>query len=892
MSSSLQAFFRNLFRKRQVEQDLDDEMKAFVSLLTEENIGRGMAPAEARRAALIECGGVEQVKESVRAVRAAAMFEQVVQDIRFGARMLRKNPGFTAVAVLTIALGIGVNASIFAVFNSAALRPLSLPDANRVVSMYEDARGKITRLTFGGPNLFSYPEFREYRDRNQVFTGLAAVISEVRATLDDGQSVVSGQLTSCNYFDVAGVKPAIGRGFTESECSTQGAGPVVVISDRLWHDVYKADPGIVGKSIRLNHTPLTIVGVAAPDFHGANLVPAAFWTPVSNHSTVLKQFPLDLMNSTDVCAFDLLGRLKDGVSLSQARANLALIAADIDRRSPDRKTTLTVVVATLFGRPDMHIVILAIGAVVLTAVGLVLLIACANLANLMLARAAARIREVSVRLAVGASRGRLIRQLLTESLLIAFIGGSLGLLVSIWSEQALVRFVISRIPDAPGQTPVLNLSPDYTLFLYAFGLILLTGLAFGLVPALQASRTDLNLAMKQDAALPEPRRSWMRGALMAAQVAMCVVLLITAGLLVRALYHAQAIDPGYNMTDQAVVTFDLRREGYTITQAQNFLQNMSDRLRALPGVIDVVPAFGSPLSEMHAGGMYSKAGVQRKRQLSLNLVGYGFFRSFGIPLVRGRSFTESELSNGADVVVINETLAKQFWPGEDPIGKLINGGAFHPTKDLEVIGVAKDVQVDELGDSHQPFVFEPATPDSAQEMRSMLVHTAGASRDWIDLIRTAAQSVDKSAKVDVTTLQSNVDKRLAPSRIVVGLATTLGGLGLLLAAIGIYGTASYTVTRRVREIGIRMALGARAGDVVSGILRHAMRPVATGAAVGLVLCLGISQILRSVLFGVSPLDPLVYVSVAAFLLAVGLLASYIPARRALRVDPMSAIRHE
>ena len=890
--TKLTSVFRNLFRKDRVERDLDDEMRSFVEMRTDENISRGMSPAEARRAALLECGGVEQVKESVREVRAGALLEQLGQDIHFGARMLRKNPGFTLVAVLTIALGIGANASIFAVFNSAALRPLQLPDATRVVSMYEDPRGKITRLTFGGPNLFSYPEFREYRDRNQVFSGLAAVISEVRASLDDGQNVVSGQLTSCNYFDVAGVKPAIGRAFMEAECSTQGAGPVVVISDRLWRDTYKADPNIIGRTIRVNHTPLTVIGVAGPDFHGTHVVPASFWSPVSNHNTVLKQFPFDIMNSADVSAFDVLGRLKDGVSLSQARANLEVIAADIDRRTPNRKTTLTVDIATFFGRPDMHIVILAVGAVVLTAVGLVLLIACANLANLMLARAAARTHEVSIRLAVGASRGRLVRQLLTESLLIAVLGGSLGLLASIWSEQALVQFVISLIPEATGQTPIFNLSPDYRLLLYAFGLTLMTGLAFGLAPALQASRADLNVAMKQDAAIPEPRRNWMRGALMAAQVAMCMVLLITAGLLLRGLYHAQTLDPGYDMSHQAVITFDLQREGYSKVQAQNFLQNMADRLRSIPGVTDVVPAFASPLSEMHAGGMYSKAGEQRQRQLDLNMVGYGFFESVGIPLVRGRAFRKADMRNGADVVIINEALAKQFWPGEDPIGKRIRGGAFHPESDMEVIGVAKDVQVSQLGEPHKPFLYEPATPDSAPEIRSLLVRTAGASHDSLDVIRTAARSVDKVAKVDVDTLENNIDKWIAPSRVVVGLSATLGALGLLLASIGIYGTVSYTVARRVREIGIRMTLGARAGDVLSMILRRAMRPVLIGGAVGLVLCLGISQVLRAVLFGVSPLDPIAYVSVAVCLFAVALLASYLPARRALRVDPMTAIRHE
>ena len=889
--ATVAALFRNLFRKQRVESDLDEEVRAFVAMREDEHVARGMSRPEARRLALLECGGMEQVKESVREVRAGALLEQTGQDIRFGARMLRKNPGFTAVAVLTIALGIGANASIFAVFNSAALRPLSLPDANRVVSIYATTEGKVTRMARGGPNLFSYPEYREYRDRNEVFSGVAAYMPEVRASLDDGQTDINGQLTSCNYFDALAVKPALGRGFLESECAAQGSGPVVVISDEMWRDSFRSDPGILGKVIRLNHTPLTVIGVAGPDFHGAHLIPAAFWTPVSNQMTIVKSIKTDMLNAPDFSAFDVLGRLKDGVSLEQARANLAVIAATIDKRTPGRTTRLSVDIATFFGRPDMHTVILAVGAVVLTAVGLVLLIACANLANLMLARAAARTREVAVRLAVGASRGRLLRQLLTESLLIALIGGGLGVMVSVWSEQALVQWVISRIPSG-GEAPVLNLTADYRVFLYALALTLLTGLAFGLAPALQASRADLNLTLKQDAALPEPRRNWMRGGLLGAQVAMCMVLLIAAGLLLRGLYHAQTIDPGYDMAPQAVVTFDLQREGYTAPQAQNFIATLAERLRSVPGVAGAVPMFGAPLGGMRAVGMFSRAGSTHKIPLELNMVGRGFFASLGIPLVRGRDFTEAEIKDGSGLVVVNEALAKKFWPGEDPVGKRIHGGAFHPDMDLEVIGVAKDVQIAELGNAHHPFLYEPAWPEFQLEARTMLVHTTGDSRNSVGMIRSVARSVDKSIKVDVVTLQSNIDQWVAPSRIVVGLAATLGGLGLLLSAIGIYGTVSYSVTRRVREIGIRMTLGARSGDVVRVILRRAMRPVAIGASVGLVLCLGVGRILRSMLFGVSPVDPIAFASVALFLFAVALLASYLPARRALRVDPMTAIRHE
>lgn len=884
------ALLRNLFRKQRIEHDLDSEVHAFVELATEENLARGMSPDEAHRAALLECGGMEQVKESVREVRAGALCEQLLQDVRFGARMLRKNPGFTAVAVLTIALGIGVNASIFAVFNSAALRPLSLPESRSVVGIYETVRG-VPRSNMGSLNFFSYPEYETYRDRNQVFSATAAYAPETRATLEDGQAEIAGQLTSCNYFDVVEVKPALGRGFMPAECAASGSGAVVVISDQLWRGSFHADPAIVGKSIRLNHTPLTVVGVAGPDFHGTEIIPAAFWTPLTNYAGVSKRIGnIDLLHKDDWGWLTMIGRLRDGVSLSQARANLDVIATEIDRAHPRRTTTLAVDTATFFGRPDMHRVVLGVGSVLLIAVALVLLIACANLANLMLARAAGRTREVAVRLAVGASRARLVRQLMTESLLIAFLGGALGCTVAMWSEQALVKTVVAGIPNG-GQPPALNFSPDIRVLLYAFGLTLLTGIAFGLAPALQASRADLNIELKREGIIPEPRRALLRHGLIAGQVAMCMVLLIAAGLLLRGLYHAQTVDPGYDMAHHAVVTFDLQREGFSLSQAQTFDRDLADRLRSLPGVVDVTPAFAAPLAEMHSVSMFAPTGHENKIAVEFNFVGANFFSSLGIPVVRGRAFTDAEARNGDSVAVISETTARRFWPGQDPVGQRLTGG-LPGDMDRQVIGVARDVQVAELGDAHQPYIYVPAAPAQQLEVQSMLVRTTGSARSSLALIRDAARSVDRGVKIDVVPLSDNIELWVAPARICVVLAATLGGLGLLLVSIGIYGTVSYSVTRRVREIGIRMTLGARSGDVLRVILQRSLRSVILGALIGVALCAGVARVLRSLLFGVSPLDPIAYLSVGAFLFGVALLAGYLPARRALRVDPMTAIRHD
>jgi predicted permease len=888
--SRLASLFRNTVRKDRVERALDDELRAFVELRTDEYVASGIARDEARRKAILECGGIEQLKESVREVRAGALLEQCLQDIRFGARMLRKNPGFAAVAVFTIALGIGANASIFSVFNSVVLHPLPLPESQRVVSMYQTLHGDLQVFCEGGCDMFGYPEYLEYRDRNQVFSGLAAYTPEIHATLDGDQRDIIGQLTTCNYFDVVGVKPVIGRGFSENECAAIGSGPVVVIADRIWRENFNSDPAIIGKVIRLNRTALTVIGIAAPDFHGTELVPANFWSPVTNHPTLLKRIedPNLLQTTATWSWLSMLGRLKDGVSLPQARANLDVIAAGIDSRIPNRKSVLTIDTATYFGGPEMHLVVIGIGAVVLIATGLVLLIACANLANLMLARAAARSREVAVRLAVGASRGRLIRQLLTESLMIAILGGALGVAISTWTEEALVKTVVAQIPK--GQAPVLNVIPDFRVFLYALALTLLTGFAFGLAPALQASKADVNVAMKQDAGIPEPRRAWMRGTLVGAQVAMCMVLLISAGLLLRGLHHAQTLDPGYDLAHHATVNYDMRSEGYSLSQAANLNRDLATRLRALPGVEGVTPVISAPLSGLHVIGQFGISGQTEKFQSEFNIVGQGFFSSLAIPLVRGREFSEADIKNGG-VVILNEAASRQLWPGQDPIGKRVHA-TIPQDSDLDVIGVAKDVDIAEAGNPHKPYLYMPAVAAQQADIRSMLVRTQGNARDLLESLRSAAKGVDPSMRIDVGTLQGNLANQSADSRIVVVLAAALGGLGLLLAAIGIYGTVSYSVARRVREIGIRMTLGARGSDVLDVILRRAMRPVVIGAVIGMVACAGVAQVLRVMLYGVSPLDVIAYLSVAAFLFTVALLASYLPARRALSIDPLAAIRSE
>ena len=889
--SKFSSMLRNLFRKDRAEVDLDNEVRSFVEMKTDENIRSGMSRENARRAALIECGGVEQVKESVREVRAGALIEQCWQDLRYGLRMLRNNPVFAAVAVLTIALGIGVNASIFSIFDSVTLRPLQLNDPNRLVDVYQTIHGEYNRASLGGMNLISYPDYKEYRDSNQVFSAVAAYKPEMRVAFQRRE--ISGQLTTCNYFDVVQVKMALGRGFTEDECAAAEAGPVIVLSHNLWQNSFNSDPAILGKVIELNHTSLTVIGVAPADFRGTIVVPAQFWAPISMAPDLVKTGVNEsVLTGANVNWLAIIGRLKDGATLEQARANLTVIAARIDQRTPNRQTTLNLDVATLTGRPDIHSKVVTVGVIVLIAVGLVLLIACANIANLMLARAAGRAREVAVRLAMGASRGRLIRQLLTESVLIALLGGALGMVVAMSSQPWLVNLLVSRIPNGAIWMPA-SRWPDIRIVAYALALTLLTGIAFGLAPALQSTRPDLIPALKNESGQlnDRSRRSWMGGALVAGQVAACMVLLISAGLLLRGLYHAQTVDPGFNMTRVGMVSYKLVPAGFTPERAAAFNRDMAARLRDIPGVEEVVPAAAAPLADVHYGGHFTKPGESERRELEFNYVGDRFFSILDIPLTRGRDFTKAEVASGAAVGVVNESAARSLWPGEDPIGKQLKAN-LRAERTYEIVGVARDVQLSQLGDSHAPYIFLTAGPEDQAALTAMLIRTKDDFKSSAEPVRAAARTMDNSLTIDVAPLRDNVEQWVGPARICVALAGALGCLGILLAAIGIYGTVSYSVTRRVREIGIRMALGARRSDVLSTILRRAMRPVAIGSFVGIVLCAAISKLFTFLLFGLSPFDPFAYVSVVAFLLGVALLASYVPARRALKVDPMGAIRSE
>jgi macrolide transport system ATP-binding/permease protein len=786
--------------------------------------------------------------------------------------------------------GVGINVGIFSVLNGIALRLLPVPRAEEIVSVDQifHFHGQGNRFVHDNGGYFSYSEYREYRDHNDVFSGLVAYDPYIEATLANGNvRQILGTAASCNYFDVLTEHPAHGRGFVSSDCASPGGSAVAVVSDELWRGQFAADPSLIGKKIVLNRTPYTVIGIARPGFTGTEPIPSAFWVPVTMQQA-LEPGENRLAND-NMSWLAMLGRIHPGVSLERVRADLGVIAARIDRLHPGRTTSLAIHTATFFSSPEERQYLIPVASVILAAFALVLLIACANVTNLLLARASVRQREIALRLSLGANRWRLVRQLLTESLLLSLAGGALGTLIAFWSFSRIVRFVLDHLPqDVP---PIaVNVAPDMRVLGYALLLTVFTGIVFGMVPALRNSRLDLNSSMKGDGtASGSGKRSgrFLLNTLVGSQVAVCMVLLLAAGLLLRGLYYAQTVDPGFEIKGVATTFLDLGRQGYDKAHATQFMTRFRERLRGLPGVMEVAQAECAPLSHDFSVDHFTVPGHADKVAIEYNHVSPDYFSLIGIPIVRGRSFT-SEEKHDAPGIIVTESTARRLWPGQDPLGKALRESL---GREHVVIGVAKDAQVAHLGQLDTSYLYFPAGPEDDSRSYVLVRYATGFS-DVAKGIRDVARSIDPNVSIDVTRLEDYLEVWRAPSRIVAGLSGTLGALALLLCLIGVYGMVSYSVSRSVREIGIRMALGANRRNVMSHVLWQAMRPVFIGGAVGMVLCGAVSGVLSSMMFGLGTHDPIAFVSVPLFLLAVATVATLIPARRATQVDPMVALRCE
>ena len=816
------------------------------------------------------------------------------QDVRYGLRMLGRSKGFTLVAVLSIALGIGVNTTIFSFVNAALFRPLPVPRA-----------GELVRLWDG--NASSYPDYAAYRDESGVFAGLAAYSPRQMSLSSNGETeLIWGEIVTGNYFDVLATPPARGRGFLPEEDRTPGASAatVAVISDRLWKRRFNADQEIIGKTILLSDQSFTVIGVTAENFTSASVGSLPdLWVPMV--SLPLVQPGSVSLTSPDDGWLSVLGRLKPDVPLAQAQAAVSTIASRLHEsrrarhsepeRSVSREATL-VPARGLMPAPKGRTTILFVVGLLMTVVTLVLLVACANVANMLLARAAARRKEIAVRLALGASRWRIVRQLLTESLLLALAGGAAGLLLALWSAD-LLQSILPQPPD--GMRSTLNTTPDARVFAYTLLLSVLTGIAFGLVPALQASKPNLVPALKDEAVGFSRRRLSLRNLLVVAQVAVSLLLLITAGLFLRNLQNTQHADPGFAIENGFVMTYDLGLAKYTKARGRLFHEELLGRVRALPGVrsaslAEFVPLGGSGnKSPLYVEGEPAEA-LQTDEASLLNhaAIATDYFKTMGIPLLRGRDIGDGDTESSPQVAVVNETLARRIAPDGNAVGKRLRMDS--KGQYLEVVGVVKDIKYDQLAEQTPIFAYLPQRQRyRAQMTLHVRAAAAGDPQGVLKGVQTEVRSLDRNLPLtNVKTLEEHMRLPLAPAQLLAWLSGTFSVLALLLAATGLYGVMAYLVSGRTREFGIRVALGAQRSDVLRLVLGEGLSLVGIGICFGLLMSIALTRVVQSVLYGVSATDPLTFAGVALLLAAVALLACYLPARRAMKVDPMIALRYE
>jgi predicted permease len=812
------------------------------------------------------------------------------QDLHYGVRMLARSKGFTLVAVLSIALGIGVNTTIFTFVNTALFRPLPVPRA-----------GELVRLWDGQAS--SYPDYTAYRDESGVFAGLAAYTQRSMSLTSGAETEqVWGEIVTGNYFDVLATPPAQGRGFLPEEDRTPGTHPVAVISDRLWKRRFNADPGVIGKTILLSNHSFTIIGIAAENFAGATIVsPPDLWVPMM--SVPLVQPGSQSLTSPDDGWLAIMGRLKPGVTLTQAQAAVSTIASRLHQARLARHSEpegavsreATIVPARgLMPPPEGRTTILFVVGLLMTVVSLVLLVACANVANMLLARAAARRKEIAVRLALGASRWRVVRQLLTESLLLSIAGGAAGLLLALWSAD-LLQSILPQ--EASGIRSTLDTSPDVRVFAYTFLLSVLTGVVFGLVPALQASKPNLVPALKDESVGFSRRRLSLRNALVVAQVAVSLLLLIAAGLFIRNLQNTQHAEPGFEIDNALMMSFDLGLANYNEARGKVFEEQLLERVRAVPGVSSATLAEWVPLggarsvSPLYVEGEPTEAAqFDEDSLLSHNTIGLDYFKTMGITLVRGRDFNNQDSATGTDVIIVNETLARRIAPDGNAIGKRIrmdSKGGY-----LEVVGIARDIKYNQLAERPLFYGYIPLAQRYRPAM-TLLARTTGEPEAFINRVRAEVKTLDANLPLtNVKTMQEHLRAPLAPAKMLAWLSSAFGVLALLLAATGLYGVMAYLVSGRTREFGIRVALGARGTDVLRLVLAEGLALVGIGILFGLLASLAVTRVLRSVLYGVSPTDPATFAGVALVLAAVTLVACYIPARRATKIDPMIALRYE
>jgi predicted permease len=920
---------RALFGKSRLDQDLDEELRAHIEMLVEENVRRGMSVEAARYAARRSFGGIEQTKEAYRDQRGLPIVETLLQDIRYGFRMLRKNPGFTAVAVLTLALGIGANTAIFSVVDAVMLEMLPVRSPQQLLqckwtakawpSVVEDLEGSNRKDPASGgwiSESFPYPAFEAMRTRStsssEVFA-FAANLPTFNVQFDGKADSASCQPVSGNYFNGLGVQTVLGRPILPSD-DAAAAPPVAVLSFSFWQRKLGADESVVGKSIVVDSIPLTIAGVAPPEFFGTQPGSSVdVWVTLHVFPRLLQSVtyagPAQYGGDADAAAaaywekagtwwLIVMGRLKPGVSETQARAELEVIfdqgidaAAKSAKQDENRPTLLTAPggqgldqLRRQFSQPLL---------VLVGAVGLVLLIACANVAGLLLARATARQKEIAVRLSLGARRLRLIQQLLTESVLLAAIGGLLGFLFARWFSELLVALVASG-----RERITLPLHVNERVLIFTAGIALLTGVLFGLAPAFSATRMSLTSALKEGGAnVLGARRSRLVKGLVSAQVALSLLLLVGAGLFLRTLQKLQSVPLGFERQQLLLFSVSPGLNGYKGARLAEYYREVQRRVAGITGVGSVSFSSHGPVGYGESSSSITIPGVTTDKQrvdVHRLIVGPGYFDTLGIPMLTGRMLSERDDTSAPKVAVVNDALVREAFGGDSPLGKILRFGSPPRNRDFEIVGVVGDAKYNDLRKSPPPTAYfsHLQTLDAATNM-TFEVRTGGDPNLVVSALRNETAEVDKNIPISrVETLTQAIDRALLFERMFSQLTGFFGLLALVLVCVGLYGTMSYFVARQTNEIGIRMALGAQPVRVFRMVVTQGLKLTAAGVVAGLAGAAAATRLIASVLYEVPALDPLTFVSVGGLLIAVGLFACYVPARRAMKVDPMVALRYE
>ena len=820
------------------------------------------------------------------------------QDLRSGFRMLKKSPGFTFVAVLSLALGIGANTAIFTIINAVFLHPLPVQEPAHLAEMFTRDTKTVNANANFQLTATSLPNYEDYRDQNTVFTGLAAVTFPLPLNWG-GQAEpqqLQASMVSPNFFDVIVVKPYRGRFFYPDEGKTIGADPVAILSYALWARRFGSDPSVVGQTITLNATSYTVIGVAPPNFKGiVSLAPPdVLWIPLSMRDYVLTGQLKALQNHRRMRWINIVGRLKTNVTVDQARPALKTIASALEkeypRDNPGRTCELYPLNQSALGINQRAQFSLA-GGVLMGVVGLVLLIACVNLANLLLAQAAKREKELTLRAALGAGRFRLVRQLLTESMLLSLLGGLAGLLIALWGKKLLWSFRPPFLPEGS-----IDISFDSRVLFFTLAISVLTGFVFGIIPALKASNTDINEVLK--AGGRGGTMGWahnrLRSLLVVSEIALALVALIGAGLFLRSMQKAQEINPGFESKNLFQYNFDLGALRYEPEHGQQFFHDAVERAKSVPGVADATVSSDGILNGGFVGTVF-REGEQSDPNNRGTLVGFddvlpGYFAALHIPTISGRDFTDFDRENTTHVVIVNKAMADLVWPGQEPLGKRFT--IVVDPNQYEVIGVVATTLVNQVGEDPQPVAYMPMRQQYSPA-GSIVVRTTGNPEAAMGAVRAQVNQLDRNlALTNGQTVEQILSQGLWAARMGAALLGLFGLLALILASIGIYGVLSYSVTQRTSEIGIRMALGAQSQQVLKLVLRQGMLLAGVGVLVGIAIALPITRFASTLLYGVSVWDPVTYISISLLLTAVALLACYIPARRATRIDPLVALRFE